>query len=205
MVRKWRWVGIFADGDGARGFVQKRALPQSDKEKDDTICYWILFCSFFSIVADKSKLWETMRIGAGLVCPKSILNHFVHVLTCWICTSFFSSFLRTSWKLPKTSASAHVFSSRWDVELFHWSHRRWDLRNFPQLCGLRFEHGNPHPRCCGPESFQGPDWHNVSYSGAACPICSGRHRNVADECFAGAADSFFSAETTSCLYRLFML
>jgi hypothetical protein len=25
--------------------------------------------------------------------------------------------------------------SRWDVELFHWSHRRWDLRNFPQLWG----------------------------------------------------------------------
>ena len=186
------------------GLSRNELYPNLTRKKDDTICYWILFCSFFSIVADKSKLWETMRIGAGLVCPKSILNHFVHVLTCWICTSFFSSFWGQVGNCQKHRLQ-HTCSQPLGRGTVSLKPQTLRPKEFSTVVGLRFEHGNPHPRCCGPESFQGPDWHNVSYSGAACPICSGRHRNVADECFAGAADSFFSAETTSCLYRLFML
>ena len=53
------------------------------------------------------------------------------------------------------------------------------------------------------KAFKDRIGHNVSYSGAACPICSGRHRNVADECFAGAADSFF--RKTCCQRRNYQL
>ena len=127
IVRDFHWQPVFIwESDDVSwyldlgmelGILTMHNLTMFLWKKDDKICYWILLCSFFTRFADKWKLWKPwtiMRIGAGLVCPESILNHFVHVLTCLDMLNMhflFQLFLRTSWKLPKTSASAHAFSA----------------------------------------------------------------------------------------------